>query len=494
MKFAIWILVLAAALSLMALLAGELLPKSASNSLLFQLLGLGDPFRSWWFRLMLGILSLSLIVCVIERAPVLFKLAFVRSFREDPGQLGAMPFFTKAIVADGDAKVAGILRKLGFSVVRKEADGKIIFSGTSGGLSRIGPVLSHFGMLLLIIGGLAVSLTTYKTNVVGVPGEIVELPEWGFRLKIDDFRIIYYPVGLNMWVETLEGRRGKVEQVRSDSARVVFGAPPNARSIWFPKSVLKTDFEIPGDGGGMMPFQGNIKSYRSSVTILEGDRELYKKEIEVNNPLRERGYRFYQSSFQALGFQTVIDTAIFHYENGEAHGEIRVKVGSGQVPLPGSDLLVAVPQFFNDFKLDPEFKPFSATNELNNPAARVEVFQNGSQVGASWVFARADAHMAGNLPMTLNLIDATSSQSGGGRYATVLEVTKEGGRPIVWAGFFIMTIGLMLTYMLTQRQAWGIVVKRGDGRDDVYLAANSPKDPEHFRGIWEERISGLQQR
>ena len=492
MKFAVWILVLAATLSLLALLAGELLPKSANDSLLFRLLGLEDPFRSWWFRLMLGILSLSLLVCIIERAPLLIRQAFMRTFRDSPDQLGGMPLYAKMILVGGDAKAGQFLRKLGLSVVRQEGDGKVIYSGISGGISRLGPLFSHLGMLLLIIGGLIVSLTTYKIQVVGVPGQVVEQPEWGFRLKIDDFRIIYYPVGLNMWVEAPGGRRGKVELVKSDSAKVVFGAPPNAKYAWMKKAVLRTDFEI-ADGGTPMPYQGNIKSYVSSVTVFEGDRELYQKKIEVNSPLRERGYRFYQTSFQPLGSSIVVDTVVLHYEGDGGHGELRVKVGSSPADIAGSGYSVSVPQFFNDFKMDSEFKPFSASNELNNPAARVELFQGGNPAGATWVFARADAHMGGNLPFTFSLVDIVEKQGGQGKYATVLEVTREGGRPIVWAGFFVMTIGLMLAYMTSQRQAWGIVSRRGDGRDDVHLAAASQRDAEHFRRIWEERIAGLKQ-
>ncbi len=492
MKFAVWILVLAAALSLLALLAGELLPKSANESLFFKLLGLEDPFRSWWFRLMLGVMALSLLVCIIERAPMLIRQAFMRTFRNDPSQLGGMPLYSKLTLSGGDAKASQFLRKLGFSVVRNEVDGKIIFSGIKGGLSRFGPVFSHIGMLLLILGGLIASLTTYKMHVVGAPGEIVEQPEWGFRLKIDDFRIIYYPVGLNLWVEVPGGRRGKVELVKGDSAKVVFGAPPNAQYNWMKKSDLKTDFVI-SDEGGTMPYQGNIKSYMSSVTVLEGERELYKKEIEVNSPLRERGFRFYQTSFQPRASSVSVDTVVLHCEGEGGHSDLRLKVGADPVELPSGGYSVKVLQFFSDFKLDEQFKAFSASSAMNNPAARVELYQAGALVGATWVFARSDAHMGAKLPITFSLVDVAGSHQSQGEYATVLEVKKDSGRPIVWAGFFVMTIGLLLTYMTSQKQAWGIVVKRGDGRDDVYLAAASQRDAEHFRGIWDERIARLKQ-
>lgn len=490
MKFAVWILVIAAGLSLLALLAAEMLPKGANQSRLYSFLVLDDPFRSWWFRALLGVLSLSLFVCVVERAGLLIRQAFSKSFHSDPVHFTGMAMNAKLTLTDGDRKTGELLKKLGFTVSRQESDGKILYSGVRGGLSRLGPLLTHTGMFLLIIGGLVVSLTTYKTRVLGVPGQFVEQPEWNFRLKIDDFKIIYYPVGLNMWVETTRGQRGRVETVKGDSAKVSFGAPPNEQRIWFRKSDLKTDFMI-SDGGGSMPFQGNIKSYMTSVTVLKGDQELYKRHIEVNSPLRESGYRFYQSSFQSMPSTMEVDSVILHCEGEGGHNELRLRIGSEPVALPWGGYSVAVPQFFSDFRMDEQFHPFSASNEMKNPAARVELFQNGSPIGASWVFARSDAHMGGNLPITFKLVDLAGVRRGESQFATILEVTKEGGRPIVWAGFLIMTLGLMLAYVTSHRQAWGIVVKKGDGREEVYLAATSQRDAEHFRRIWDEHVAGL---
>ena len=33
-----------------------------------------DPFRSWWYRLLLGLLCLSLFACILERLPIIWRL------------------------------------------------------------------------------------------------------------------------------------------------------------------------------------------------------------------------------------------------------------------------------------------------------------------------------------------------------------------------------------------------------------------------------------
>src|SRR5512144_698449 len=85
MKFAIVILILLGALSVMALFVNELHDPNAIQKeptttlgaigrLLFIIFQMDDPFRSWWYRLLLGLLTLSLFACVLERTPIIWRL------------------------------------------------------------------------------------------------------------------------------------------------------------------------------------------------------------------------------------------------------------------------------------------------------------------------------------------------------------------------------------------------------------------------------------
>jgi len=488
MKFAVWLLVAAAVLSLLALLAGEMLPSGAMNSPISSFLGLGDPFRSWWFRILLGVLSLSLFVCVVERAPSLFRQAFLRTFRTDPGSLEGFPEYVKITATDGEKQANAVLKRLGLSIQKQATTTGVALSGTAGGLSRLGPLLSHLGMLLLIIGGLAVSLTGTSEQVSGFPGQVISAPEWGFQVRIDDFRIEYYPVGLNMWVETGDGRRGKVEMVRGDSARVSIGARTGSSGLWFPKSQLRTDFQISDESGSLSPFQGNVKSYISSVTVLEGERELYKKEVSVNSPLRERGYRFYQSSYQPHAAQTEVDTVVLHCEGDGGHTDLAVKTGGGKVALPWGGYEAEVSNFYADFRMDENFQPFSASPDLRNPAARVKLYKNGALLTQSWAFGGQTGHMGSAGAVNFEIADLRGLRNAPGGYTTILSVNRDKGGWLVWAGFLVMTLGLMLVYTMTQRMAWAVVVKRSDGRDDIHIAGASARDHERFKVLWERAI------
>ena len=49
--------------------------------------------------------------------------------------------------------------------------------------------------------------------------------------------------------------------------------------------------------GGMARPAGMIKSFKSTLRIIEGDRIVREKTIEVNSPVTHRGYTLYQSGY-----------------------------------------------------------------------------------------------------------------------------------------------------------------------------------------------------
>ncbi len=100
MKFAIVVLLILAFTSIFNLFANEFLPSingdisqaykvykatygdfRASLLMFFQM---SSPYRSWWYTLLLGTLTLSLMICVIDRSPNVFKRVFKPKFINDP--------------------------------------------------------------------------------------------------------------------------------------------------------------------------------------------------------------------------------------------------------------------------------------------------------------------------------------------------------------------------------------------------------------------------
>jgi len=66
--------------------------------------------------------------------------------------------------------------------------------------------------------------------------------------------------------------------------------------------------------------------------------------------------------------------------------EYTVKLGS-ELEIPGSGLKVAVGQFLPDFTMDNDTIT-SKSNEPNNPAVRIEVFEKGQSIYKGWLYAK----------------------------------------------------------------------------------------------------------
>ncbi|MGB2866210.1 MAG: cytochrome c biogenesis protein ResB [Sedimentisphaerales bacterium] len=190
-------------------------------------------------------------------------------------------------------------------------------------------------------------------NHVALDGsrEQKELP---FSLKLKDFRIEYYqPVYLQ--IQTREGRQWKIpvevgeEFPLGDEAATIkiVKAYENfkigkeeGKSVPFddpsPGSNPAIEVQITEPGGqaatqyvferfpGHSHDQGKfsfsyhrvISDYISELQIIEGNKVVAEKDIEVNHPLRFGGYHFYQSSYddkagQYTVLQVVSDTGLY---------------------------------------------------------------------------------------------------------------------------------------------------------------------------------------
>ncbi|MDP8241104.1 MAG: cytochrome c biogenesis protein ResB [Candidatus Hatepunaea meridiana] len=482
MKFAIWILVLTAVLSLFSLIIGEFLPTGTSQTLFVALFELNNPFRAWWFRLLLGILSISLTVCIVQRTPTLIRQAFGIPVFFNQNVLRSFKSYRRTNQPDGEVWASRLFNRLGLSYHRIEKGGYTALSGKSGGLSRLAPLLLHSGLLLLLIGGLIIGISGYSLHVRGSAGNIITNPEWDFALRIDKFELFYHPLSINQWVELPDGLRGKVVRVQNDSARIeLSGHSGKVHYHWFPKDSLENDFLI-SKGGELTPYQGNIRSYVTTATILVDDSALFEDRIEVNHPLRFNGYRFYQTSFETGGVNTDVDTIVVQVQSDHGTEIVKLTPEGDSVSLPWLNWSLKPGSFYPDFKLDQDMQPFSASGHLHNPAMRIKLFDDNKEVGERWVFKQVLGNMGGDdLPLSLHIVNLVGVTTRPADYITVLNVRKESGGWVIWAGFIFVTIGLFLGYGLNYRQAWVVIVKKPEGNDEIHLAIRCSNNDHGFR-------------
>jgi cytochrome c biogenesis protein len=269
--------------------------------------GLFDMYHSWWFRGIIGLLAINIIVCSSARFPRIWRRMARSQGRIDEIRVTSLPYGRelKRFLSPKETagKAASVTERMfGKSVLSETSKDFLVFA-ERGRASRLGVYITHLSILIILLGALIGSVFGFRGYVNILEGETVDrifvrqrqglIPKaLRFQLRCDDFKITYYDVNVN-------------------------------------------------------PREKLVKEYISTLTFLENGREVMKKEIRVNHPLNFNGLRFYQSSYGSIPEIAVT------VENGDQGKRFSLLAREGErVRIPGSEA------FFEIFKYHPQIHDF----------------------------------------------------------------------------------------------------------------------------------------
>ena len=209
------------------------------NGKILLLFEFNHIYTSFWFLFLLTWLGVALAVCSFRRQLPILKSALSWIDYKSPKQITKLSI-SQAIVTNDFSKdlekLKNNLIKNGWNV--KETDGRI--AARQGVIGRLGPILIHLGMILLMIGATYGSLNGKTIEKFLAPGRSIDLvnnnKESGLIIELENFKIERDP-------------------------------------------------------------QGRAEQYRSIVNIKEPNGENQSKEISVNYPLRYKGLTLYQADW-----------------------------------------------------------------------------------------------------------------------------------------------------------------------------------------------------
>ncbi len=392
---------------------------------LFHTLDLFDMYHAAWFRIIIGILAINLIICSIERFPGAWK-----RFKAEPRPDRQKPFENidpgHQFVVSGTLDAAsGIIRDFLAhkykTVHQKETKGQKYYYCEKGRLSHFGVYLVHLSVLIIIIGALIGSFLGFEGYVNILEGDSIN------RISLRK-NMAPYNLGFS---------------VRCDKFVVEFyedGAP---------------------------------KEYRSELSFLVNGKLVKKATLLVNHPVQWQGITFYQSSYGTIpGDRVRIRIEREGKERQVASAE--VKIGE-KVELPNGEGTFTILQVKENFM-------------RMGPAMLVSVESEGPQGEKTtefWVFHR-QASIKKQFPgiferfQKLNpsafrpytfFLDGMEA-----RYYTGLQVNKDPGVPIVWLGCFLMIVGLFVAFFTSHRRIW-IKLESVKNGVKITLAGMSSKNP-----------------
>jgi len=223
------------------------------SSDLILLLGLDHIYTVHWFLMLLVVFALSLASCTLSRQIPSLKLARIWKFfktRKKSSQTGI--FFTVNHISLNQFAYA--LRERNYNVIQQ---GPYIYA-YKGLIGKIGPILVHISIILILIGAVLGVLTRFMVQELVPKGEIFHLQN-----------IV---------------ASGPLSYIRQDFEGYIH------------------DFSIAYND------QGIVDQFYSDIYLLDSNlNPKFKKTIFVNEPLRNEGITYYQTDWSVIKLKLTIN-------------------------------------------------------------------------------------------------------------------------------------------------------------------------------------------
>jgi cytochrome c biogenesis protein len=352
---------------------------------ILRILGFLDMYHAGWFIFLLTLLSLNLIVCSLNRWPSVRRFFSQPEIKPGEGQWKAMApgrrFFLSLPVKDCLAKIQDRLSDV-FARPRVLQDqGAWYLFAEKGKLSRLGFYCIHLSILIILLGAMIGSFFGFRGYVNIVEGEAADrvflrseqqVQPLGFKVRLEQFSVSFYPTG-------------------------------------------------------------TPREFKSTVTILEGERKILTEPIRVNHPLTYKGISLYQSSYGVASVEKVVLEVV---ERASRRGfTLSVKPGV-RVEIPGSPNALVVNHFIPDLRgLGPAFQGVLLEGE--RPVENLVIFQKHPEFVP---------RKPGRFEFRVREFQP--------KYYSGLQVTRDPGVWVVWVGCFLMMAGFYMTFLMSHQRIW----------------------------------------
>ena len=384
-------------IKILAKFFGESLAPDLYN--IFAKLGFMDMYHSWWFITLLILFSFNVIICSLDRLPRIWRLVREPMNQLTEDKLRKFSIHREIVLKGSPEKVkdtvASALKHVRFSFTTMKTENGFQFISQKGNYSRLGVYITHFSLLIILLGAIIGIFFGFKGNLNLPEGSLSdvafknineELP-LGFSIRCDNFDTEYYD--------------------RSD-----------------------------------MP-----KEYKSWLTIIKDGQAVLTKPITVNDPLTYDGITFYQANYGFIPERVRMGFFIFRVASRDGQAvDLKLRLGD-TFKIPGTNITGKLIDFSPALRIH-DFTTYA--NQMNNPAVLVE-FSEPSYSG--WILRRFPGTWQLPDGSRVEFTDIWGVEFTG------LQVRKDPGVWIVYLGCITISIGLFIAFFMSHRKVWVSVVE-----------------------------------
>jgi len=412
-----------------------------AEKMVYGSLGLFNIYYSWYFKLLLLILSLNIILASIDRFPSAWSYVSKPKLTATTAWLQQQPQ-TATIDADtSDAnsqaqKIAAIFSANGlkprvtefeeasyakdefgrkdFSNVSKEK--KFVVFAESGRLNRLGAYIVHCALLTLFLGHFIALQSGFDADVRMIPGDATDQ------------------------IQMIEFDLDKKEKF----------------NVQLPFSMTCTDIEQRLiDPRGSIDVT-NTLDWRTQIRVEDPDYGTTTADISMNKPFSYRGYRFFQAQTIPVGNARSVELKLIPQQGGEPISVTVPRMGSTPI---ADGTKIEYDEFLPDFTFNAEGKPDTRSGEYNNPAAVLGVTPPGGERMRVFAFG---GNMPENAPVSApkagykwKLADYEKAP-----FAHILSIKYDpfNGAFIAWYfGGFGLIGALGFVFFFSHKRAWAVI-------------------------------------
>lgn len=393
--------------------------------------GLTDIFHTWWFLLLLGLVSVSIVAASIERFPKAWRFV-ARPYKiTDEHFRRALPLQRQIPIEDGETGLAAAEQALRHRGWKAEWAGERALFAERNLVAEFAVYMVHASLLLIFLGGI---------------------------------------------VDGIYGWQGFLSLTGGQQSAQIALHNGNKRDL---------PYAIRCDGAGQENYpDGAPKRWWSQLAVIENGREVLRKEIVVNDPLVYRGVRFYQASFGSTDKVEKLIVGASRRGGQEPAREMALAPGQ-PAPLDG-DATVRLAEFIPDYVIR-DGQVYTRSRDVVNPAVHLIVDSKKSGKAVNfWIPALAGFAENAQSPYQFEPRDLKLG------YFTGLQVSHEPGQWAVWAGVVLMGIGLAAVFYLAHARIWVAILRNQRGELSLWIGGSANRNKDAFEERFGKLVEEIQ--